>query len=576
MNSHPQRIFVTPEFNPSLNDHLHREGDSCPSCGQDIPLDKLEEISGKIALREREQAQAITTKLAQQYEAEKTQAAAKAAQDLDFERRQSVTREARAREEAQKAAEIVLNEKLGAADRAREELQTKYQNQIEEAESARKAAELAGLNMQAQMTQLRQETVTALETAKAEAQAREAEIRAEATGAAELAAGERLAAIQTASKEVEAALLVRIEEAESKKGAAEQKGVELTLQLAEAQKSKEAEVAKVKEDAAAEAVRARKEATEAAEALFLEQTAVNEKAVADARERMLAAEGKLTALTEQHTAELAKNLAEQREVLERTKDEAVNAEKAKAFLEHQKLTEKVNSLQRDLDKKTNEELGEGAEIDLFEALKSEFPDDDIKRIPKGSPGADIRHIVMLHGKDCGTILYDSKNHKSWRWDHAAKLKADQLADKAEHAILSTHKFPEGTRQIHIHEGMVLANPARVVSIATMIRQHLLQIHTWRLSGIERENKTAALYEFMTSEQCAQLLSRIDERVDEMLDQQVKEQRWHENHWRKEGEALRAIQKAKADLANQISNIIGTSTEEILDLASLQSRPQCHQ
>ena len=548
MSPHPQRIPVTPEFNPSLNAHLHREGDSCPSCGQDIPLDKLEEISGKIALREREQAQVITTKLAQQYEAEKTQAAAKATEDLDFERRQSAARETR----------------------AREELQTKYQNQIEEVESARKAAEQAGLNIQAQMTHLRQETATALETAKAEAQAREVEIRAEATGAAELAAAEKLAAIKTASKEAEAALQTRIEEAESQKSAAEQKGVELALQLAESQKAKEAEVAKVKEDAAAEAVRARKEATEASEDLFREQTAANEKAVADAQERMLAAEGKLTALTEQHTAELAQNLAEQREVLEKTKDEAVNAEKAKAFLEHQKLTEKVNSLQRDLEKKTNEELGEGAEVDLFEALKEEFPDDDIKRIPKGSPGADIRHIVMLHGKPCGTILYDSKNHKCWRWDHAAKLKADQLADKAEHAILSTLKLPEGTRQIHIHEGMVLANPARVVSIATMIRQHLLQIHTWRLSEIERENKTAALYEFMTSEQCAQLLARIDERVDEMLDQQVKEQRWHENHWRKEGEALRAIQKAKADLANQISNIIGTSTEEVLDLASLQS------
>ena len=76
--------------------------------------------------------------------------------------------------------------------------------------------------------------------------------------------------------------------------------------------------------------------------------------------------------------------------MEKAKDDAVNVEKAKAFEETQKLSNKVDELQRALDKKTDEELGEGAEIDLFEALKKEFPDDRIERIAKGSPGADVR------------------------------------------------------------------------------------------------------------------------------------------------------------------------------------------
>jgi len=559
----PQLIPLAPDFSPLLKAHLHRDGDKCPSCGQDIPPEKLEEISGKIALREREQVHAITTKLAQQHETEKAQAAAKAAADLELERSQSAGREARAREEAQRTAEILLKETLTAADRAREELQATCQKQIDEADAARKAAEQTGLGLQEQMTQLRQDSATALETAKAEARARETEIRTEATRSAELAAAEKLGAIETASKEAEAALQARIVEAESHKIAAEQKGAALALQLDESQKAKEAEVAKVKQEAEIEAVRIRKEATDAAEALLRDKVAANEKTVAEAQAKALEAEGKLSTLTEQHASELAQNLASQREILEKSKDDAINVEKAKAFEETQKLTLKVNSLQRDLEKKTNEELGEGAELDLFEALKREFPDDDIRRIAKGSPGADIRHIVMLRGKECGTIIYDSKNHKGWRWDHVTKLKADQLADKAEHAILSTHKFPEGTRQLHIHDGVVLANPARVVSIAAMIRQHLLQVHTLRLSGIERESKTAALYEFITSEQCTQLLSRIDERAGELLEQQLKEQRWHEKHWQKQGEAFRAIQKAKVDLENQISTIIGTSTDDRL-------------
>src|SRR4029077_12537317 len=176
----------------------------------------------------------------------------------------------------------------------------------------------------------------------------------------------------------------------------------------------------------------------------------------------------------------------------------VNTEKAKAFEENQRLSTRVNELQRALEKKTNEELGEGAEVNVFEALKTDFPDDRITRIQKGAPGGDILHVVMLHGKECGTIIYDSKNHKQFRNEHVAKLKADQLAAKAEHAILSTHKFPQGTSQLHLQDGVLLANPARVVLIATLLRQHLLLVHTLRLSGIERESKTAALYEYIIS------------------------------------------------------------------------------
>lgn len=173
-------------------------------------------------------------------------------------------------------------------------------------------------------------------------------------------------------------------------------------------------------------------------------------------------------------------------------------------------------------------------------------------------------MVRFRGQECGTILYDSKNHNQWRNEHVAKLRQDQLAEKAEHAILSTHKFPQGTRQIHNQDGVLLANPARVVSLATIIRQHLIQVHTLRMSKIEREKKTAVLYEFITSERCTQLLVQIDERAGNLLEQQEKEMRWHQNHWRKEGEAIRAIQKAKADLANEIDSIIGTCADNVED------------
>jgi Uncharacterized protein conserved in bacteria (DUF2130) len=98
----------------------------------------------------------------------------------------------------------------------------------------------------------------------------------------------------------------------------------------------------------------------------------------------------------------------------------------------------------------------------------------------------------------GTILYDSKNHKQYRKDHVVKLRTDQLADKAEHAILSTHKFPEGTGQTCVRDGVILANPARVASIALIIRQHLLHVHTLCMSAIERDIWFGSVWKMQTS------------------------------------------------------------------------------
>jgi len=335
----------------------------------------------------------------------------------------------------------------------------------------------------------------------------------------------------------------------------------LETQIKDAASAHQDQLEKLKKEADQEAERVRIEAATAARAESAEAMAAHVKAATEATQKAREAEEKIEVLEQQHASKLEKELAAQREVLEQAADTKLNAQSAKSFEDTLKLTNKVNELQRALEKKTADELGEGAEVDVYEALKTDFPEDKINRIPKGTAGADIIHVVMMNGKECGTILYDSKNHNQFRNDHVSKLRSDQIAAKAEHAILSTRKFPQGTGQLHVQDGVILVNPARVVSIATIVRQHLLQIHTMRASGVEREQKTVALYEFITSEHCASLLSRVDDRAADLLELQTKEVKWHQNHWNKEGEALRAIQKAKADLTQCIGSIIGTVDED---------------
>lgn len=69
-------------------------------------------------------------------------------------------------------------------------------------------------------------------------------------------------------------------------------------------------------------------------------------------------------------------------------------------------------------------------------------------MPKGTPGADVIHDVVCNGRVCGRIVYDSKNRNDWKTAYATKLCEDKIAAEAQHAILSTLKFPAGAKQLH--------------------------------------------------------------------------------------------------------------------------------
>jgi hypothetical protein len=289
------------------------------------------------------------------------------------------------------------------------------------------------------------------------------------------------------------------------------------------------------------------------------QETMNER-IAAAEQRTRVAMSQYEALAADQEQILAQRLQDQAELVEREKQEAVNAVNAKHFEETQRLTGKLEDLARQLERKTANELGEGAEIDLFESLKDEFEGDQIKRVSKGTAGADIIHDVVHGGKVCGRIVYDAKNRNAWRNEYVTKLREDQITADAEHAILASLKFPAEAQQLHVQDGVIIANPARVLALVQMLRRHIIQIHTLRLSNVERDGKTDALYEFIRSERCCQLFARIDGHAEGLVKLQAQERKAHDATWKRQGTVYRAIQKDGAELSAEIDRIIGMDEE----------------
>jgi hypothetical protein len=311
---------------------------------------------------------------------------------------------------------------------------------------------------------------------------------------------------------------------------------------------------KVRQEAAAREAIIRREGKEAAEAAMATK-------LAEVEQARQAVKQQVEALKSQQQDELDQRLREQRDALEKAKTEAVNAERAKVFNEQLKLEQKLQELQRQVQRKTADELGEGAEIDLFEVLKGEFPEDRISRVGKGLAGADIVHEIVHNGSVCGRIVYDSKNRNAWRNEYVAKLCQDKLAAQADHAILSSQAFPSETRQLHLQDGVIVTNPARVIVLVHLLRKHMLQVHALRLSNDARDQKTAQVYEFITSERCAQLLERVETLAEDMLELEVEEKKKHDRTWRRRGELIRSVQRAHGEFSSEIERIIGTAATE---------------
>ncbi len=273
-----------------------------------------------------------------------------------------------------------------------------------------------------------------------------------------------------------------------------------------------------------------------------------------AAEQIAALKAEQQAAVEKRVAEIQEGIQRQKEDLQREKDAAILAEKAKVL----KLTTDLQDMQRKLEGKTANELGEGSEIDLFEELRNAFEGDRIQRVPKGVNGADVIHEVMHNGKVCGKIIYDAKNRDAWQNGFATKLKADKLAQGADFAILSSNKFPKDKAHVHNQDGVIVANPPRVIALVEILREQLVRMLELRVSNEARGSKMEELYAFVTSEHCRQLIEQVEAQAGKMIELDSKEQEAHRRLWDARRKLINSVQKARSDLSFEIDRIIGTA------------------
>lgn len=273
----------------------------------------------------------------------------------------------------------------------------------------------------------------------------------------------------------------------------------------------------------------------------------------EADQQRLAAIADLTKAKEEQEALIAQRTAEVRSAVDKSKLDEINSIKAQHAEESKTLNDQIAALQ----KRVAAEEGEGADLKLIDVLKARFPSDEFKSVCKGS-GADLIHIIKNNRKICGKILYDTRNRNAWNSSFATNLRSDMVSEKADHAVLTTSKFPSGAQQVHLCEGVVACNPARAAAIAEILRIDIIRAHGQRVSAEDREAKTAKLYDFIVSDEFGKLLGSVAGNDEKLLQLEEDEKRAHGTMWEKRGRLLKNSQQLHAKLRDRVDGIIGTS------------------
>lgn len=268
-----------------------------------------------------------------------------------------------------------------------------------------------------------------------------------------------------------------------------------------------------------------------------------------------------------------KELTEQRAILEKDRDEALLKKDAAYARDRDGMKKKILELTRRIEQKSAGDLGDGAEIDLFEELRAEFRADKITRIQKGKPGGDIVVDVQYKGESCGTILIDSKNRQSWNASFVKKLRQDQTDAGANHAILATTVFPSGKKELCVDSSVIVVTPARAIVIVDLLRKAMISMHVAKLGAAERATKVTRLYAFITSTEFTQKMTEAESLTSDALQIDADEQQAHSNVWKRRGSLLMRIKHVLRDIDTDISAIV--EARDVIPTAAMTVRAVEH-
>src|SRR5215203_729920 len=207
--------------------------------------------------------------------------------------------------------------------------------------------------------------------------------------------------------------------------------------------------------------------------------------------------------------------------------------------------------------------GEAQELLLEEILRDHFPYDIISEVGKGVEGADCMQTVHNKvGTECGRIIFESKQTKSFQNSWIEKLKNDMRNKQADVAILVTRAYPKEMKCFGERDGVWICSFSEVIALTTALRHTILRIAETKKAEENKGEKMQMLYSYLTGTEFRQQIETIAEGFLSLKNSITKEKMQMEKIWKEREKQLEKVLISTSGLYGSIKGIAGSSIGNI--------------
>ena len=211
-----------------------------------------------------------------------------------------------------------------------------------------------------------------------------------------------------------------------------------------------------------------------------------------------------------------------------------NRKKESEMIKQQEQMKKtIDDLKRKAEQWSQQIQGDIQEDYLKQAISQAFPIDNIDDVPTGVKWADLIQVVKNSlWQEVWSIIWESKNTKSWIDSWILKLKDDKIKVNGNIAILVTTVLPKNMKNFGMVDDVMLCIPEFAIPVATMLRDRIISISKVEKSLVWKDIKMEMLYKYLSSEEFSSKISMMVDVFSQLKSWIDSERRAMEKNWKK--------------------------------------------
>lgn len=234
-----------------------------------------------------------------------------------------------------------------------------------------------------------------------------------------------------------------------------------------------------------------------------------------------------------------------------------------------KLREQLTTAKQVAEQGSQQLQGEILEIDIEKNLRASFPFDTIEEVKKGERGSDIRQIVNEQFyMNCGLVLWECKNAKTYQNSWLNKLKDELAEEKAQIGVIVFNPTDGGGKDFEqLADNVWLVKPRYAVMLATFIREILVKVFIANKNSEGKDVKVELIYNYLTGGEFSNRIRYIIESYDEMAKQLANEKKQTQKRWATQEKILQKVTTSLYGISGDLQGIVG---KEIISLPELDN------